>query len=133
HMATANAAPLHFIRGSSPADWPSDTFDLVAMVDVLHHIPGEDRRSVVAAALDRGAPGGLFLYKDMCRRPALRRLWNQLQDLSLARQLVVVEPVETVVGWVHEQGFISVASERYVGAGLYGHELEVFRRPGRGN
>jgi 2-polyprenyl-3-methyl-5-hydroxy-6-metoxy-1,4-benzoquinol methylase len=128
-MAAAATIPLTFRQGASTSDWPADTFDLVTMVDVLHHIPHGARRSLVEAALARVAPGGLFLYKDMCARPAVRRLWNQVHDLMLAQQLVVVEPIAHVVSWVTSAGFSPVASERYVGAALYGHELEVFRRP----
>ena len=128
-MAEANALPFNFRIGATAQDWPSETFDVVMMVDVLHHIPAQFRKDVVAAALTRVAPGGLLIYKDMCCRPAYRRLWNQFHDLALAQQVVVVEPIEHVIGWIREAGFVSVASERYVGAGLYGHELEVFRRP----
>lgn len=128
-MAATNALPLGFRVGAAPPDWPDEAFDVVMMVDVLHHVPAASRRGLVEAALTRVRPGGLFIYKDMCGRPAFRRLWNQLHDLVLAQQLVVVEPIGHVIDWVSGVGFQSVVSERYVGVGLYGHELEVFRHP----
>jgi 2-polyprenyl-3-methyl-5-hydroxy-6-metoxy-1,4-benzoquinol methylase len=128
-MAVSLPIPLSFRLGATAEDWPAENFDVVMMIDVLHHIPQAARQAMIEAALGRVAPGGLFIYKDMCRRPVLRRLWNQLHDLILARQLVVVEPIENVIGWVTASGFAPVASERYVGAGLYGHELEVFGCP----
>jgi 2-polyprenyl-3-methyl-5-hydroxy-6-metoxy-1,4-benzoquinol methylase len=126
-MASARSRPLTFQVGASATDWPAGTFDVVMMVDVLHHVPPAARRDLVFAALARVVPGGLFIYKDMCRRPLFRRLWNQLHDLVLARQLVAVEPIENVVDWIARAGFAPVASERYVGAAVYGHELEVWR------
>ena len=128
-MAASTSLPLCFRLGQTAEDWPMEAFDAVMMVDVLHHIPRAARRGLVEAALERVAPGGLLIYKDMCRRPVLRRLWNQLHDLILSGQLVSTEPIDHVVGWVTAAGFAPVTSERYVGVGLYGHELEVFRRP----
>ena len=126
--ALARKLPIEFRRSTTLRDWPADQFDVVLMVDVLHHVPRALRRQMIEAALTRVAAGGLFIYKDMCRRPVLRRLWNQLHDLMLARQLVSVEPIEHVLGWATAAGFVSITSERYVGAGLYGHELEVLCR-----
>jgi len=126
--AQANRLPIVFRQCATPEDWPDERFDVVLLVDVLHHVPRPLRRPMIEAALARVAAGGLLIYKDMCRQPMLRRLWNQLHDIVLARQLVSVEPIEHVLSWATAAGFISVASERYVGAGLYGHELEVLRR-----
>jgi 2-polyprenyl-3-methyl-5-hydroxy-6-metoxy-1,4-benzoquinol methylase len=128
-VARAGNLPIEFHRSTTLHDWPAEQFDVVLMVDVLHHVPRAWRRQTIEAALARVAAGGLFIYKDMCRRPVLRRLWNQLHDLLLAGQLVSVEPIERVLDWAKAAGFVSVTSERYVGAGLYGHELEVLRRP----
>lgn len=126
--ARASDLPIEFHRGATLLDWTVEQFDIVMMVDVLHHVSRPLRRPMIEAALARVATGGLFIYKDMCCRPVLRRLWNQMHDLTLTRQFVSVEPVEHVLSWAAAAGFISVASERYVGAALYGHELEVFRR-----
>jgi 2-polyprenyl-3-methyl-5-hydroxy-6-metoxy-1,4-benzoquinol methylase len=120
--------PIVFHQCATFRDWPVEQFDVVLMVDVLHHVPGPLRRRTIEAALALVAAGGLFIYKDMCRRPVLRRLWNQMHDLVLTRQVVAVEPIEHVLGWAASAGFVSIASERYVGAGLYGHELEVLQR-----
>jgi 2-polyprenyl-3-methyl-5-hydroxy-6-metoxy-1,4-benzoquinol methylase len=126
--AQEHELPVQFHRSTTWRDWPVGQFDVVLMVDVLHHVPRPLRRQMTEAALARVADGGLFIYKDMCRRPMLRRLWNQMHDLILAGQLVSVEPIEHVLGWASAAGFFPVTSERYVGAGLYGHELEVLHR-----
>lgn len=126
--AQARRLPIVFHRSTTFGDWPAEEFDVVLMIDVLHHVPRALRRQMIEAALARVAAGGLFIYKDMCRRPVLRRWWNQMHDLLLARQMVSVEPIEHVLGWAAAAGFVSMASERYVGVGLYGHELEVLYR-----
>lgn len=128
-MTAANGFPFSFHVSESASGWPQETFDVVLMIDVLHHVPAASRRDVIAAALARISPNGLFIYKDMCARPAFRRIWNQCHDLILAQQLVTVEPIEHVVDWVVTAGFSRLTSQRYVGAAFYGHELEVFRRP----
>src|SRR5262249_18563134 len=56
-MAADNAFPFHFRLGAEPSDWPAETFDVVLMVDVLHHIPAALRRPIVTAALSRVRPG----------------------------------------------------------------------------
>ena len=49
-------------EGDAPgAALPSGPFSLVALMGVLHHVPGrETRAALVAAAADRLAPGGLL-------------------------------------------------------------------------
>lgn len=128
-MAARQGAPFTFVQASDPKDWPAGTFDAVLMMDVMHHVPKAARPALIQAAADRVAPGGVFVYKDMCGMPFARWVWNQVHDLLLASQWVQVEPIEHVIGWAKKAGLHTSVSERYVGAGLYGHELEVFRRP----
>lgn len=127
-VAASNALPLRFSRVGSIDEWPDEQFDVVSMVDVMHHVPHELRRRFIHQAVARVKPGGAFLYKDMCSGPWWRVGWNACHDLILARQLVKVEPVANVIAWADEAGFQSVHRQSYVASVVYGHELVLFRR-----
>ena len=106
---------------------PADQFDVVAMIDVLHHIPPARQQEAIAAAVARVHPGGRLIYKDMVSRPAWRRWGNTIHDLILARQLVNYVPVATVERWVTDTGATLLHGENYARL-FYGHELRVFAR-----
>jgi SAM-dependent methyltransferase len=52
------------------SDWPTDHFDLVALLDVLEHVP--DDRSALAAIYERLKPGGKLLVTV----PANKWMWS---------------------------------------------------------
>ena len=128
-VSARGGLPLRFQQASDSGDWPRETFGTVSMIDVLHHVPREGRESFIAAALERVAPGGRFLLKDMTSSPWWRVRRNQFHDLVMARQRVEVEPMENVVRWVEARGFRMQVQKSYSACGLYGHELAVFDRP----
>lgn len=126
-MARECAFPIRLHRVSSLDDWPRAQFELVSMIDVIHHVPKMARRTFVQAALARVEKNGCFLYKDMCSKPLWRVAWNAFHDLVLARQLVHVEPLENIIAWAREVGFEPIKTDSYSGC-FYGHELMVMRR-----
>ncbi|WP_019401807.1 MULTISPECIES: bifunctional 2-polyprenyl-6-hydroxyphenol methylase/3-demethylubiquinol 3-O-methyltransferase UbiG [unclassified Chelatococcus] len=106
-------------------------FDVVVMVDVLHHVPEAERQKVVAAAARRTAPGGVFIYKDMTDEPGGRRLAHTIDDLIFSHELVRQVSPEAVEHWAAGEGLELVASE-YLPRLVYGHVLRVFRKPADG-
>jgi 2-polyprenyl-3-methyl-5-hydroxy-6-metoxy-1,4-benzoquinol methylase len=117
-----------FQQISSPKDIPADGRDVVVMVDVLHHVPAEERQHAVSEAARRVKPGGLFIYKDMTDKPFGRRLAHTVDDLIFSHELVQQVPPQLVEQWAEAEGFALVASE-YVPRLIYGNVLRVFRRP----
>jgi len=109
--------------------FPAGRFDVVCLVDVLHHVPPSHQESTFKEALSRVAPGGFMLYKDMCDAPAWRAIPNRLHDLVVARQWIHYVPIETVDGWARQCGMLIERSE-WISMLWYGHELRVYRRPG---
>lgn len=125
------AVVLEFERLDVGADWPAGEFDAVCIVDVMHHVPPAAWKSVLRLAAAKVKPGGVLMYKDMCREPAWRAWANRAHDLVLARQWIRYAPVAQVEVWCKELGLLLEHREnltRY----WYGHELRVFRKPGGG-
>lgn len=127
HLADTGSM-LSFERRDATAPWPRESFDVVCMVDLLHHVPVRAQEAVFAQAVDAIQPGGLVVYKDMCRRPRWRAAANQLHDLALARQWIHHVPVERVERWASNRG-LTLEAHAFATRLWYGHDLRVFRRP----
>jgi 2-polyprenyl-3-methyl-5-hydroxy-6-metoxy-1,4-benzoquinol methylase len=57
--------PLTFEHVAPGADWPKGKFNLVTMIDVMHHIPRDERAVVFLRIRERLEPDGILLYKDI--------------------------------------------------------------------
>lgn len=108
--------------------FPDGTWEVVAMIDLLHHLPVAEREGAVRAAASRVAPAGCLIYKDMCRYPRWRALLNWLHDLVAARQWIRHADVSDVERWAAESGLRLQHSAR-INRWWYGHDLRVFTRP----
>ena len=106
---------------------PEGAFDVVTLVDVMHHVRPAEQHGFFAAAAARVRPHGLLLYKDMCARPRWKAWGNRLHDLLLARQWIHYRPLAEVTCWAAQAGFSVVRKEEYTRF-WYGHELLVLRR-----
>lgn len=120
-------APIEFRCLGVEEPWPEGAFDCVTIVDVMHHVPPAHQRSTIQLAATHVRPGGVLLYKDMCRRPRWRAWANRLHDLALARQWIHYADVRDVESWARDAGLALIASEDHARL-WYGHELRVFRR-----
>ena len=69
-------------------DWPEDKFDVVTVIDVLHHIKPEEQSLFVKKTIDKINPGGTLIIKDMNTRPIFCAFMNILHDLIFAKQLI---------------------------------------------
>jgi 2-polyprenyl-3-methyl-5-hydroxy-6-metoxy-1,4-benzoquinol methylase len=133
-IATAKAAQarlshdvIDFRRIADFEDIPADKFEIVVMIDVLHHIPPARQQEAIAAAARRVAPGGRLIYKDMTRHPFWRRWANTTHDLLLSGQLVHYVAPDRVVSWASDAGMTLLHAEDY-SRFVYGHQLRVFSR-----
>ena len=92
-------ARLSFECLGPDAAWPTGTFDVVFLVDVVHHIPEEQQRAFVHRAISKVKRGGTLVYKDMCLHPWWKAQANRLHDLVIAREVISYVPVQTVEWW----------------------------------
>ncbi len=124
--------PLDFHVGDSHACVPvaGGAFDVVLMVDVLHHVPPPIQESFWRGAASRVRPGGLMIYKDMVNYPDWRAYTNVMHDILLAGQRSRYVPITMVEEWGKSEGLVLRRSER-INMLWYGHELRVFERPGQ--
>lgn len=121
-------AELTFELRSATEEWSDGQFDVVSMVDVMHHLPPARQQSVFKSAADRVSPGGRFLYKDMVRKPAWRAWANRLHDAIMAREWIHYVPIEHIESWAGASGLRLVHAQT-INCWCYGHELRLFERP----
>ncbi len=112
---------------SDPSDWPTRSFSVVSMIDVMHHIPINLQKQSFKEAAARVEKSGIFLYKDMCRYPLWRAWFNRFHDLVLARQWINYVDIKDIKVWASECG-LALEEEKHYTRLAYGHELLVFRR-----
>jgi 2-polyprenyl-3-methyl-5-hydroxy-6-metoxy-1,4-benzoquinol methylase len=127
-LARDRGLPVRFEqRDLERGDWPDGEWDVVSIIDVLHHIAPGKQREVLVKAASRVKRGGILIYKDMCRRPAWMAAMNRLHDLVLARQWIHYLPVEQAAAWLEEAG-LTLQQRTDCRRLWYGHELRVFAR-----
>lgn len=129
NLATFAPPPPDIRRLDVGAPWPAGPFDVVSIIDVVHHIPPQAQRGVLAQCAQHLGPGGTLIYKDMTPHGVVRPLMNRLHDLLLARQWIHYANPDTVSGWLRELGLEQV-HRSFHARWWYGHELLVFRKPG---
>jgi len=64
-----NRVPVHFEQHNADDRWPMGRFDVVSIIDVMHHVPREKQADLIAAADEHLNEGGLLLYKHISIRP----------------------------------------------------------------
>jgi 2-polyprenyl-3-methyl-5-hydroxy-6-metoxy-1,4-benzoquinol methylase len=122
-----NGANLTFVQSDSISGLPVGLFEVVLLVDVLHHVPPAEQEKMIETAVSRVAPGGILLYKDIGERPRWRALLNRLHDLVVANQWINYRAVKAVEAWMLKCGF-EVAEAQSYDRLWYHHELRIFQR-----
>lgn len=122
-----SAAPISFLRLSNEEAWPEDVFDVVSMIDVMHHIAPWQQKEALLAAAAHVKPGGILLYKDMSTRSVWRAWANRLHDLLSARQWINYVPAAIIKKWAGGAGF-TLIEEQILDLLWYKHEILVYRK-----
>ncbi len=127
--ASAGHDGVAFVPCDAGGDWPRGPFDVVSIVDVMHHLPPSLWRGTIGRAAAALRPGGVLLYKDMCRRPLWRSAANRAHDLVVAKQWIRYAPIDEVADWCADEG-LTVRSRGAASRWWYGHEWIIAERPG---
>ena len=107
---------------------PEEEWPVVSLIDVLHHVPKQQHRSLVCSLSERVALGGRLIIREPARRPYWRNFANLMHDLIMARQIVHSRDPEEIEGWLAQSGLRLIQKETTT-ALWYGHWLLVFERP----
>jgi 2-polyprenyl-3-methyl-5-hydroxy-6-metoxy-1,4-benzoquinol methylase len=76
---------------ASPGVLPEGPWDAIAIVDVLYLLDAETQRTVIGAATELLAPGGVLLVKEVDVTPAWKFRWNVMQETLAVRVLGITE------------------------------------------
>jgi len=63
----------------------SERFDAIVMMDLLHHIPDDAKRQLLDTVLDRLAPDGVLIIKEVTRRPWWKMAFTWILDVLMTR------------------------------------------------
>lgn len=122
-----NSELIQFERRNANDAWPPGRFDVVCLIDVMHHVLPDHQAAVFAAAIEHVADGGILLYKDMASRPLWRAWANRLHDLLLANQWINYIEREKVIRWARKSG-LSLERTGEINMLWYRHEWCIFRK-----
>jgi len=109
--------------------WPSQTFDVVLCIDVLHHLPALAQRRFLAEITRLCAENGRVIFKDIAPSPWWKATANTLHDLIVSRQWAHYRTEATVREWFQYEGLNVVEQVRLVRL-WYSHFLLVAHKSG---
>lgn len=108
------------------SSWPTEDgpFDVVTMIDVMHHLSPTVQDGVWTRAADALRPGGLLIYKDMASKPLWMALANRVHDLVFAADWIHYADFERGIRRAREAGLVERRRDVYSRL-WYRHELLV--------
>jgi 2-polyprenyl-3-methyl-5-hydroxy-6-metoxy-1,4-benzoquinol methylase len=118
---------IHFEYRNVGEIWPAHRFDVVCLIDVMHHIRPERHTELLMTAADHVAEGGILIYKDMARRPHWRAWANRLHDLLSVGEWIYYARLEEVISWGRRKG-LHLDRTGTIDMLWYRHEWCVLRR-----
>ena len=96
---------VKYKKVSNYLDWPKKRFDVVTLIDVLHHIRPEEQSFFIESAINKINAGGTLIIKDMNTKPIFCAFMNILHDLIFAKQLINYYSFEKLKKIILENGF----------------------------
>lgn len=123
----AGSHNLKFKHRDAGGPWPDGHFNVVSMIDVMHHVPPEQQAQLIKRAAEHICSGGIFLYKDIASTPHWRAWANRFHDLLFAKQWIHYAIIDDVIAWA-AQNRLNLHAQGSIDMLWYRHEWCVFRR-----
>jgi 2-polyprenyl-3-methyl-5-hydroxy-6-metoxy-1,4-benzoquinol methylase len=122
-----NASQIRFEQRTAHQAWPDGQFNVVSVIDVMHHIPPNRQPALIVSAASHVADGGVLIYKDMAKRPLWRAWANRVHDLVAVQEWIHYVELRKIIEWAEAEG-LSLECRGTVDMLWYRHEWCVFRR-----
>jgi 2-polyprenyl-3-methyl-5-hydroxy-6-metoxy-1,4-benzoquinol methylase len=123
----SNSSQICFEHRNAHAPWPEGRFDVVCLIDILHHVRPGKQVGLISTAAEHVAEGGMLLYKDMVRRPFWRAWANRVHDLLSVREWIYYPKINDVIAWAEAED-LHLEKRGSINMLWYGHEWLIFRR-----
>ena len=131
HTMTNSLPTLHgveFFHLNAKDKWPQGEFNLVSLIDVMHHVSPHEQQNVFMQAAGQLSPGDKFLYKDIANRPQWKATANRLHDLLVVQEVIHYVACDQILEWAEESQLVLKVHQE-IDMLWYRHELLVFERP----
>jgi len=125
--ALPNSSRIRFEHRDAHEMWPDGLFDVVCLIDVMHHVSPDKQAELITNATEHLAEGGILLYKDMACRPLWRAWANRLHDLLSVGEWIYYAKLDDVIAWARAEG-LHLDDRGSMNMLWYRHEWCVFRR-----
>lgn len=106
---------------------PSLGYEVVTVIDVLHHVPDQHKASFVDSLCRVVPVGGRLIIKDMVVKPFWRATANRVHDLVMARQWVEHIDPDRMEALAARSGMRVIRRDRF-DTWWYGHWLLVMEK-----
>lgn len=103
------------------------TFDIITLVDVLHHVKKNSLESFIGDILPMLKSSGCLIIKDMDTRSLSKMAMNQLHDLLLAREWIEHIPPKLLDSTLVEHFGLKLDESFNYDSLWYAHYLKVYR------
>jgi len=101
---------------------------VIAMSDILHHVPAAEKRPLLQRLIDHLASGAVLIIKDLDTRPRWRALANRVTDFLSTRSRVHYWSLGELEALLRQNGLEILAARRW-NKQIWSHYLIVARRP----
>ena len=118
---------ISFFKNADISDITVDQFDIVLLIDVIHHIPKDHQLQFLNNVFRKVRPGGRLIYKDMANKPYIYAAFNMLHDLILSRQLIRYLPIANAQNYFESLGGTTLTRQAWR-RGFYAHEMLVIEK-----